>query len=153
MENDKLDEIDIKILNALQDNSEISFESLGKGLGVSKSTIHYRVMNLKEKGIIKKFTAIVDPEKVGMGILAVSLIRAHYNPGYVEYIGDKLKNIQGVWGVYFLIGEHDFVVLIRAKDKEDLNRIVETFISMKEIERSNTHVIIKKIKEDIRVDI
>jgi len=36
---------------------------------------------------------------------------------------------------------------------EDLNRIVETFISMKEIERSNTHVIIKKIKEDIRVDI
>jgi DNA-binding Lrp family transcriptional regulator len=153
MENDKLDEIDIKILNALQDNSEISFESLGKELGVSKSTIHYRVMNLNEKGIIKKFSAIVDPEKVGMGILAVSLIRAHYNPGYVEYIGDKLKNIQGVWGVYFLIGEHDFVVLIRAKDKEDLNRIVETFTSMKEIERSNTHVIIKKIKEDIRVDI
>jgi DNA-binding Lrp family transcriptional regulator len=153
MESLNLDEIDIKILNALQNNSEVSFETLGKELGVSKSTIHYRVMNLKERGIIKKFAAILDPEKLGMGILAVSLIRAHYNPGYVDYIGDKLKNIPGVWGVYFLIGEHDFVVLIRAKDKDDLNRIVETFISMKEIERSNTHVIIKKIKEDIRVDI
>ena len=153
MENSNLDEIDIKILNALQDNSEISFETLGKDLGVSKSTIHYRVMNLKERGVIKKLAAIIDPEKVGIGILAVSLVRAHYNPGYVEFIGDKLRSIQGVWGVYFLIGEHDFVVLIRAKNMEDLNRIVETFISMKEIERSNTHVIIKKIKEDIRVDI
>jgi len=36
MENSNLDEIDIKILNALQDNSEISFETLGKDLGVSK---------------------------------------------------------------------------------------------------------------------
>jgi len=74
MENLNLDEIDVKILNALQNNSEISFETLGKELGVSKSTIHYRVMNLKERGIIKKFAAILDPEKLGMGILAVSLI-------------------------------------------------------------------------------
>ena len=49
------------------------------------------------------------------------------------------------------MGDTDYVVLIRAKNRSDLNRIVYELISMKDIERSDTRIVIERLKEDIAV--
>ncbi len=148
-----LDEVDRKILEILQEDATISLEEIGKRLKMSKTAIHYRINRLKSRGIIKKIAAIVDPSSVGYDLLAVSLIKAKYAPGYQEIVGEKLSKIKGVWGVYFTLGDIDYIVLIRAKDRGDLQRIVNEFINIPEIERSSTIVVLKRIKEDFKVEL
>ncbi len=148
-----LDEIDKKILNILQDDANRSLEEMGRELGLSKSTIHYRIKKMMEKGIIRKFMAFVDPLLIGYDILAISLIRAKFGPGYQKKVGEKLMKIKGIWAVYFLLGDIDFVVLIRAKNRADLQRIINEFINTAEIERSSTHIVLERIKEDPKIDL
>ncbi len=150
---EKIDEVDKKILEILQTDATRSLEKIGKELGMSKTAIHYRINKLRDKKIIRKITALIDPNKVGYDIFAMSLIKAKFGPNYQNIVGEKLRKIKGVWAVYFLLGDIDFVVLLRAKNRSDLLRIINQFISTPEIERSSTHIILETIKEDPKLDL
>src|SRR5437016_3268484 len=139
------------ILAKLQKDDKISLGDLARMTGLASSSVHYRIKRLEEEGIIKGYHAIVDPVKLGYDILAVSFIRSRYDPKSYERLSKALPKIPGIWAVYFLMGDTDYVVLIRAKNRADLNRIVYELISMKDIERSDTRIVIERLKEDIAV--
>ena len=139
------------ILEKLQKDDKISLGDLARMTGLASSSVHYRIKRLEDEGVIKGYRAIVDPVKLGYDILAVSFIRSKYDPRTYEKLGNALSRIPGVWAVYFLMGDMDYVVLIRAKNRLDLNRIVYKLISMKDIERSDTRMVMERIKEDISV--
>lgn len=145
-----IDELDLKILKILQDDCRISLEQIAKMVGVPKSTIYYRIKRLEEEGIIEGYYAKINFAKLGKDYLTITFVKAKYAPGYHEKIGEKLSKISGVWGVYFIFGENDFVVLTRSKDREDYLRKLELMMNMPEIERTNTQVVAKVIKEDLR---
>ncbi|MEM3874117.1 MAG: Lrp/AsnC family transcriptional regulator [Candidatus Bathyarchaeia archaeon] len=145
-----IDELDLKILKILQDDCRISLEQIAKMVGVPKSTIYYRIKRLEEEGIIEGYYAKINFAKLGKDYLTITFVKAKYAPGYHEKIGEKLSKISGVWGVYFIFGENDFVVLTRSKDREDYLRKLELMMNMPEIERTNTQVVAKIIKEDLR---
>jgi DNA-binding Lrp family transcriptional regulator len=83
----------------------------------------------------------------------VVLLRAKYGPRYHERIGKRIAAINGVWGVYYVLGEYDFVALIRAKNREDYMNKLERLSNMPDIERTITQVTAKIFKEDSRVTI
>ena len=139
------------ILERLQRDDKVSLGDLAKKTGLASSSVHYRIKRLEEEGIIKGYHAIVDPVKLGYDILALSFIRSWYDPKSYERLSKALPKIPGIWAVYFLMGDTDYVVLIRAKNRSDLNRIVYELISMKDIERSDTRIVIERLKEDIAV--
>ena len=138
-------------MERLQKDDKVSLGDLAKKTGLASSSVHYRIKRLEEEGIIKGYHAIVDPVKLGYDILAVSFIRSRYDPKSYERLSKALPKIPGIWAVYFLMGDTDYVVLIRAKNRSDLNRIVYELISMKDIERSDTRIVIERLKEDIAV--
>ena len=148
-----IDDVDKKILDILQNDATKSLEEIGKKLGMSKTAIHYRINKLRDKKIIRKIVALIDSSKVGYDIFAISLIKAKYGPNYQNIVGEKLREIRGIWGVYFLLGDIDFVVLLRAKNRSDLLRIINQFINIPEIERSSTHIILETIKEESKVEL
>ena len=145
-----LDEIDVGILKMLQEDCRISLEQIAEKLGAPKSTIHYRIKRLEEEGVIEGYYAKVNLEKLGKNYLTVTFVRAKYGPGYHEKVGQRLSEIPGVWGIYFIFGENDFVILTRSKDREDYMRKLEKIMDMPEIERTNTQIVAKVIKEDVR---
>ncbi|MBE0518561.1 MAG: Lrp/AsnC family transcriptional regulator [Thermoplasmata archaeon] len=135
----------------LQDDCNVSLKKIGEKTGLSSSTVHYRVNRLVEEGVITGFKACVNPLKVGKEILAISLITGRYGPDYVKKIGEKISKIPGVWAVYFLLGNIDFAILLRASSREELKDIIDSIIRIDEVERSNTYLILDRIKEDITV--
>jgi Lrp/AsnC family transcriptional regulator, leucine-responsive regulatory protein len=139
------------ILQNLQKDAKIGLSDLAKATGLASSSVHYRIKRLEDKQVIKGYMAVVDPGKLGYDILAVSFIRSKYDPKSYERLSQALPRIPGVWAVYFLMGDTDYIVLIRAKNRADLNRIVYKLISMRDIERSDTRVVIERLKEDISV--
>ena len=85
--------------------------------------------------------------------MAISLITGRYGPDYSKKIGEKIAKIPGVWATYFLLGNIDFAVLLRASSREELKDIVDAFIRIDEVERSNTYLILERLKEDITVQL
>lgn len=113
-------------------------ETIAGNLGVPKSTIHYRIHRLEQAGVIEHYFAKLNATKLGNDYLAAVLAWAKYGPHYHERIGRKIAAIPGVWGVYYVLGDSDFVLLIRAKDREDYMQKLEKISSMPDIEMTST---------------
>ncbi|RLI46109.1 Lrp/AsnC family transcriptional regulator [Candidatus Bathyarchaeota archaeon] len=145
----RVNNLDLEIIKILQENCRISIKVIAKKLGIPKSTVYYRIKRLEEEGIIKGYHAKVDFAKLGQDYLTITFIRAKYGPGYHEKIGQKLSKIPGVFCVFFLFGENDFIILTRSSNREDYLRKLEEIMNMPEIERTNTQIIAKVIKENL----
>ncbi|PSN86660.1 hypothetical protein B9Q02_01485 [Candidatus Marsarchaeota G1 archaeon BE_D] len=146
----ELDDVDRRIIQAMLKEGEFNLEKIARRVEVSKSTVHNRIKKLKASGVLKGMLPWLDLDKTGNTITAISLIRAKYGPQYAEEVGRKLAAVEGVWGVYFVLGENDFIVLIRARTKAELEKVIESFTKIDGVERSNTAFALKVIKEDFR---
>ncbi|MCL4346538.1 MAG: Lrp/AsnC family transcriptional regulator [Candidatus Thermoplasmatota archaeon] len=146
----ELDRIDRKILQMVAADGSMSFQDIASRLSISKSTVHNRIKLLQSSGAIKGFHAILDPEKLDNTITAISLVRGRYGPKYSENIGKLIAKIRGVWAVYFVMGDMDFVVLIRCRTKEELSNIIEQLTRVEGVERSSTFYALRTIKENIQ---
>ncbi len=65
-----IDEIDRKIIAALHQNGRISYTDLAKEIGLSRVAVQARINALMESGVIERFTAVINPEKIGIHVSA-----------------------------------------------------------------------------------
>jgi len=148
-----LDETDRRVLTMLQRDCRVPLQEVAEVLRVPKSTVHYRIRKLEQDGIVEGYHAKVNASRLGYDYLAVVLVRAKYGPRYHEKLGRMLAKISGVSAVYYVLGEIDFIVLIRAKDRDDYMHKLTQMSSMADIERTSTQIVAKVMKEDARVDL
>jgi len=146
-----LDEIDKKILNLLQEDCRRPILELSRELAISKSTISYRIKRLEDEGIIEGYHAKINASKLGGDIQVIVQVRAKFGQGYAESIGDSLAEIPGVWGVYFVYGESDFIIMARSKNREELFEKMNNLYNSNDIERTTTFIVGKTIKDDQRM--
>jgi len=66
-QHDKLDEIDVKILELLEEDGKIPYAEIARTLELSRASVTKRVNALVAKGVIKKFTVVVDPKMLQAG--------------------------------------------------------------------------------------
>ncbi len=149
----QLDNVDIEILKVLQADCRATLDQMSKTLKVPKSTLHYRIKRLEKLGIIEGYYAKINPAKLGKEYITVTLVRAKYGPGYHKKVGEKLSKLPGVWAVYFVLGDTDFIVLTRSDSREAFMKTLEKMINSKEIERTSTMAVVEIIKEDPRIDL
>jgi DNA-binding Lrp family transcriptional regulator len=84
-------------------------------------------------------------KKLEYEIFVLSCVKAKYHKQSLESVALKIKEIEGVENVYVILGEMDFFVMIRAKDKDQLKNIVEKMIALPEIDHSSTYLIISSV--------
>jgi len=149
----QLDDIDVEILKILQKDCRVTLDQMSKMLNVPKSTLHYRIKRLEKQGVIEGYYAKINPAKLGKEYITVTLVRAKYGPGYHKKVGEKLAKLPGVWAVYFVLGETDFIILTRSNSRETFMKTLEQMINSKEIERTSTMVVTEIIKEDPRIEL
>lgn len=147
-----MDKTDKLLLRIIQDDSRIPLQKIARRLGIPKSTVHYRIGRLERENIIEGYYAKLNAGRLGYDYLAVVLVRAKYGPQYHKKVGSKLSKIPGVWAIYYVLGDWDFIVLIRAINREDYMRKLERFSNMTDIERTSTQVVARVVKEDPRID-
>jgi len=150
---EKLDEVDLAILRILQEDCRKNITEIADMVKIPKSTVHYRISRLEKLGYIEGYYAKISPEKMGKQYITITLVRAKYGPGYHEKVGEKISKLPGVWAVYFVFGETDFVVLSRTNSREEFMKTLEQIMNMEEIERTSTMIVAKVIKEDPRLQI
>ncbi|BBG27785.1 putative HTH-type transcriptional regulator [Sulfuracidifex tepidarius] len=145
----EIDQIDLKILKMVQENARISLNQISEKLKIPKSTIAYRLKKMEQSGLIRGYHAQIDFSKLDIDYVVISLIKAKYGPNYHDDLGSKLAKLPQVWGVYYLLGEWDFVVMAKFRNREKfMAEFLEKVMSIPEVERSNTQIVAKVIKED-----
>ncbi|MBI2384363.1 MAG: Lrp/AsnC family transcriptional regulator [Gammaproteobacteria bacterium] len=120
---EKLDKLDVQILEALQQDAGESLNDLAERLGSSKSVVWRRVQRLLDAGVIRARVALLDPQKLGLNVLVIAQVKMSRHgkdtlPNFVEAI----KRFPEVVECHTLMGSVDFLLKIRVKDVKDYER-------------------------------
>ena len=147
----KIDSIDKTILKMLQEDARIAFKRIAEKIGVSEATVFVRVRKLREKGVIRRFTAIVSPELLGKALTAFVLINSE--PKKLEEVLDTLSRMDDVYEVYDVTGTYYAIVKIRTENRETLAKIIDRIGMIDGVTRTETAIALRCVKEETRIKI
>ena len=145
-----MDERDIRILKAISDLGTASPERIHEATDIPVSTIHYRLNNLREAGVVENDLYDLDLEKLGLGVTVVVEVLAHYSDSYDE-VADELLAIEGVTQAYFTMGETDFILVAHLTDREMVERLISDFEAIDEVERTYSTFVVSTLRDSHRV--
>lgn len=145
-----LDDKDIQILSAIAKLGTGSPDKISAEIDIPKSTVHYRLKNLREEGVITNDLFDINLEKVGLNLTVITEVRADYQKGYHDEVGRKLNEIEGANQVYFMMGDTDFIVISHLANRQMVEELINQFEAIDEITRTSSKFVIKTIKDEPR---
>jgi DNA-binding Lrp family transcriptional regulator len=140
-----LDEVDQKIIEALRRDARIPFTEIGKELGISDATIHFRIKKMRKAGIIKKYTIVVNEKVYESRVSCYMLIKVKH--GKIEELSKQLVEIEKISLVHETHGSNDIIVKVKAMDLEELRNIITEIQKNPNIITSEYLPILKTWKE------
>jgi Lrp/AsnC family leucine-responsive transcriptional regulator len=112
-----LDDVDIKILRILQQNSDLTVKELAARVHLSPSPTFERQKRLEREGYIQRYMAVVDPQKVGNGILVLCNIRLkQHTQKLIQEFMDAVQSIPEITECFNTRGDYDFLIKVYSRD-------------------------------------
>ncbi|MFH1591130.1 MAG: Lrp/AsnC family transcriptional regulator [archaeon] len=140
------DELDHAILNALEEDSRLSYREIAKRLKKSPVTIINRIRAMEDAGIIKKYTVMLDHDQLGFDITA--LISLRISKGKLFAVEKKLADNPHVVALYDHTGEFDATIIGRFRNRRSMDAFLKRIQTYEFIERTRTQLVLNIIKED-----
>ena len=110
----RLDDTDRKILAELQEDSARSLDEIARRVGASKTPVWNRIRKMRESGIIRGQTTLLDPEKLGLEACFFVLIRtSEHDAAWLERFLNAVKNRPEVMEAHRLAGDIDYILKVR----------------------------------------
>lgn len=118
-----IDTLDMKIIDCLLEDGRRTYRSIAEVVGASEATVKNRIDSLVEKGVIQKFTVVLDYHKLGRAIK--SFIGLKVQPAKLQSIVDHIKKHPDVHVLYRTSGDVDLMFEVIFEKMEDLNSFLE----------------------------
>jgi DNA-binding Lrp family transcriptional regulator len=139
-----LDAIDRRIVDALRADGRLSMRALAQRLHISRAGVYARVERLHRLGVITGYTAIVDPERLGLGISAYVYLKISQHSW--QTVRERVLNIPEVEHGALVSGENDLVLLVRTSDASSLRDLVlNTFQTMPDVLSTQTVLVLEEL--------
>lgn len=146
-----LDELDRSILEELNIDARRSHRAIAQRLKISPTTVSARVARLESDGVIRGYIPVLDDELLGWDLWA--LIGVRISKGRLREVEERLARDPRAYAIYDVTGEYDALLIGRFRDRRDLDRFVKHALQDPHVERSNTQVVLNRVKEERRVPI
>ncbi len=118
-----LDERDLAIVSALQEDARATYADVAQRVGLSASAVHDRVRKLEQSGVIKGYRAVVDPQ--GVGLLVTALIAATpLDPRQPDDLPERLADLPEVEDCYSVAGEASYILKVRTRTTGELEDLI-----------------------------
>jgi len=141
----KIDDLDHQILRILEDDSRISYRQLGQKLGIEESTARKRVVRLKEKGVIERFTIDINDSTLGRTITA--FITVYPSLKHADEIINQVVNLDEVIESYNLSGRCGVFLKATFGDMKALNAFISKIRGITGIVGIHTCISLETIKK------
>lgn len=146
-----LDPLDRAILQELNIDARRSHREIAGRLKVSATTVGSRIARLEQDGVIKGYVPLLDDERLGFELWATIGVRI--SKGKLREAEERLARDARAYAIYDITGEFDALVIGRFRDRRDLDRFVKHALQDPNVERTNTQVVLNRVKEDRRVPV
>ncbi|SDK56705.1 Lrp/AsnC family transcriptional regulator [Natronorubrum texcoconense] len=145
-----VDETDVAILERVERDADVNLAELAEELGLSKSAVHYRLNKLKDSDVITSVSADVDPLALGLNMVVITEVSVAHESGYAEDIGRSLTAIDGVFQVYYTMGDVDFVVHSRVQNRDQMNDLVDEIVTIDGVNETASKFVMRELKTSTR---
>ena len=149
------DETDKKLLNLLQYDSKQTTKALSNQLGLSTTAAYERIKRLERNGIIRKYVALLDKEKIGRNFTAFCQVKLtqHLKP-YVLQLEKHVMQIQEVTECHHISGDHDYLLKIHVNDMKEFREfIVGKLTALDNIGSTQSSFVINEVKYTTAIDL
>ncbi|MEN2417304.1 Lrp/AsnC family transcriptional regulator [Streptomyces rimosus] len=115
------DATDWRILDVLQRNGRAGYAELARAVNMSASAVTERVRRMEEAGVISGYAAVIEPEAIGLGVLA--FVRLRYPNGNYKPFHDLLDSTPEILEAHHVTGDDCFVLKVAARSMKHLEEV------------------------------
>lgn len=145
----RLDKIDRKILNKLQEDGRTPNIELAKMAGISAPPCLRRLRNLEEDGIIVNYTTVLNHAACGYGFEALVLVKANIS----DSMNGQIRDWRFVRAAKMLTGEYDYILTVRCKDHDEFKQYFELIAKCELVERITVMTVLSQVMSDHGIDL
>ncbi|OKJ02875.1 Lrp/AsnC family transcriptional regulator [Kitasatospora sp. CB01950] len=118
-----MEELDQRIVQLLLQDGRMSYTDLGKATGLSTSAVHQRVRRLEQRGVIRGYTAIVDPEAVDLALTAFISVKP-FDPSAPDDTPERLIALPEIEACHSVAGDENYILKVRVPTPGDLEDLL-----------------------------
>ncbi|UCE56095.1 MAG: Lrp/AsnC family transcriptional regulator [Desulfobacterales bacterium] len=144
-----MNEVELKIIRALNENSRKSFREIAKEVKTSTPVVINKIKKLEEIGAIKGYIPVLDPEYFGYTLMAVVALRISH--GKLIEAQEKIAEDPHTLAIYDVTGEWDSIVIAHFKGRKDLNNFIKNILVHNNVDRTVTHIVLNVVKDERRL--
>jgi len=147
-----MDDLDRKILVALQKNGRVSNSELAREFSVAPSTMLERIRHLEKSGILRGYRAIIDPAAFGLTVQGfVSVVLDRHDREYIRKFEEGVQKIPHLKACYHITGRFDYLLHVAVRDLNHLGKLVKEWISsIPGVGKVETFLVFSEVKSDER---
>lgn len=142
-----MDSLDLKVIEKLMGYARSSWAELGAYLGLSAPAAADRVHKLEQRGIIRGYAALIDPEAVGLSLAAfisVTLERPEHRQEFLSLVANTPEILE----CHHIAGEEDYILKVRCRNTRHLELLLsEQIKSTPGIVKTKTTILLSTVKE------
>jgi DNA-binding Lrp family transcriptional regulator len=145
----ELDDVDWRLIAALQDDASLTNAALAERIGLSASQVSRRRQRLEEAGVIQGYRALINPAAVDLGITVfIHVSLDTHTRDNARRFRDLVRLTPAVIEAHALTGEADYLVKVAAADLKELSMIVnEVFLPHESVARVRSEIVLETLKE------
>lgn len=143
-----MDNLDLKILACLKENSRMNATTIGETVNLSTSAVIERIKKLETSEVIKGYTTIIDNEKIGKGItvfISVSLEHPKFDEDFRTIISENDEIIE----CHYITGDYDYMLKGITSSSNSLEQLINFVKSIKGVSHTKTLVVMRTTKNEI----
>jgi Lrp/AsnC family transcriptional regulator, leucine-responsive regulatory protein len=144
----QFDEFDIRLLEALQEDNQLSASELADRTRLSPGSCLRRIKRMREEGVIAKDVSILNPEAVGRKLTMVVLVSLERERvDLIEEFKKSMLKTSEVMQCYYVTGDADFVLVVTAVDMSDYEEFTKRFFfENTNVRKFTTLVVMNRVK-------
>lgn len=145
----KLDAIDKKLLELLQNDTKKTTKELSNKLNLSVTAVYERIKKLEREKVIKKYVALLDKTKIEKNFIVFCHIKlAQHNIDFIKHFEKEILKLSEVLECYHVSGDYDYILKIFVKDMEEYrNFMVTKLTTIKDIASTHSIFSIGEVKQ------
>lgn len=142
-----MDAIDRKLLTLLQADASLSLAELSDRVGLSQTPCWKRINKLEAAGVIQRRVAIVDPDKIGMGLTVfVSVETGDHSGPWLEKFAEIVSAMPEVLGLYRMAGDVDYLLHVVVQDMAAYDLFYKRLINTVALKNVTSRFAMERIK-------
>jgi Lrp/AsnC family transcriptional regulator, leucine-responsive regulatory protein len=138
---DELDELDLKLLEALQRNARSTFAELGSVVGLKPPAVHDRVKRLETRGYLKGYSALLDGKRLGLELTAFISCFTTPDTSY-ETFTEAVSALPEILEIHSVAGEESFICKVMTRSTPHLDELLSKLKAIPGMARTKTTIVL-----------